>query len=65
MAFDPIAGEEAITLCCLAVVQARMNPYLAVLAIGVQVLKKTGPGYLFAVLGEPDIEVRAAGEGRS
>jgi adenine-specific DNA-methyltransferase len=37
-----------------------MNPDLA---MGDELLKKTGSGNLFMVFGEPDIEVREAGEG--
>src|SRR5262249_17473147 len=60
-AFDPMAGEEAGQLGRLTVLQARMNPDLA---MGDELLKKTGSGNLFMVFGEPDIEVREAGEGR-
>ena len=61
-AFDPLAGEEASTLGRLTILQARMNPDLA---MGDELLKKTGTGNLFMVFGEPDIDVREAGEGRS
>jgi adenine-specific DNA-methyltransferase len=60
-AFDPMAGEEATTLGRLTVLQARMNPDLA---MGDELLKKTGSGNLFMVFGEPDIEVKPAGEGK-
>ncbi len=60
-AFDPLAGEEASTLGRLTILQARMNPDLA---MGDELLKKTGTGNLFMVFGEPDIDVRAAGDGR-
>jgi adenine-specific DNA-methyltransferase len=60
-AFDPLAGEEASTLGRLTILQARMNPDLA---MGDELLKKTGSGNLFMVFGEPDIDVREAGEGR-
>jgi adenine-specific DNA-methyltransferase len=60
-AFDPMAGEEASTLGRLTILQARMNPDLA---MGDDLLKKTGGGNLFMVFGEPDIDVRDAGEGR-
>jgi adenine-specific DNA-methyltransferase len=56
-AFDPLAGEEASTLGRLTILQARMNPDLA---MGDELLKKTGSGNLFMVFGEPDIEVRPA-----
>jgi adenine-specific DNA-methyltransferase len=42
------------------ILQARMNPDLA---IGDELLKKTGSGNLFMVFGEHDIDVREAGEG--
>jgi adenine-specific DNA-methyltransferase len=60
-AFDPMAGEEATTLGRLTVLQARMNPDLA---MGDELLKKTGSGNLFMVFGEPDIEVKPAEEGK-
>jgi adenine-specific DNA-methyltransferase len=59
-AFDPLAGEEASSLGRLTILQARMNPDLA---MGDELLKKTGTGNLFMVFGEPDIDVRPAGEG--
>ena len=59
-AFDPMAGEEASTLGRLTILQARMNPDLA---MGDELLKKTGTGNLFMVFGEPDIDVRSAGDG--
>jgi adenine-specific DNA-methyltransferase len=58
-AFDPLAGEEASTLGRLTILQARMNPDLA---MGDDLLKKTGTGNLFMVFGEPDIDVRRVGE---
>jgi adenine-specific DNA-methyltransferase len=58
-AFDPLAGEEASTLGRLTILQARMNPDLA---MGDELLKKTGTGNLFMVFGEPDIDVREVGE---
>jgi adenine-specific DNA-methyltransferase len=58
-AFDPLAGEEASTLGRLTILQARMNPDLA---MGDELLKKTGTGNLFMVFGEPDIDVRPAGD---
>lgn len=60
-AFDPMAGEEATTLGRLTVLQAHMNPDLA---MGDELLKKTGSGNLLMVFGEPDIEVKPVGEGR-
>ena len=44
----------------LTILQARMNPDLA---MGDELLKKTGTGNLFMVFGEPDIDVRPVGEG--
>jgi adenine-specific DNA-methyltransferase len=60
-AFDPMAGEEASTLGRLTIVQARMNPDLS---MGDELLKKTGTANLFMVFGEPDIDVRPAGDGQ-
>ncbi len=60
-AFDPMAGEEASQLGRLMILQARMNPDLA---MGDELLKKTGTGNLFMVFGEPDIDVRPAGDGQ-
>jgi len=60
-AFDPLAGEEASTLGRLTILQARMNPDLA---MGDELLKKTGAGNLFMVFGEPDIDVRGVGDGQ-
>ena len=54
----PAGGEEASTLGRLTILQARMNPDLA---MGDELLKKTGSGNLFMVFGEPDIEVRTVG----
>ncbi|CAN5772018.1 site-specific DNA-methyltransferase [soil metagenome] len=59
-AFDPRAGEEASTLGRLTILQARMNPDLA---MGDELLKKTGSGNLFMVFGEPDIDVRQTDDG--
>jgi adenine-specific DNA-methyltransferase len=60
-AFDSLAGEEATSLGRLTILQARMNPDLA---MGDELLKKTGSGNPFMVFGEPDIEVREVGEGQ-
>jgi adenine-specific DNA-methyltransferase len=60
-AFDPLAGEEASTLGRLTILQARVNPDLA---IGDELLKKTGSGNLIMVFGEPDIEVKLTDDGR-
>ncbi len=45
----------------LPVMLARMNPDLA---MGDELLKKTGAGNLFMVFGEPDIEVKRQKDGR-
>jgi adenine-specific DNA-methyltransferase len=58
-AFDPLVGEEASSLGRLTILRARMNPDLA---MGQDLLKKTGTGNLFMVFGEPDTEVREVGE---
>ena len=59
--FDPLAGEEASTLGRLTILEARMNPDLA---MGDELLKRTGSGNLVMVLGEPDVDVRPAGDGQ-
>ncbi len=53
-AFDPHVSEEAKRYGKLAVIMARMNPDLA---MGDELLKKTGAGNLFMVFGEPDMRV--------
>ncbi len=53
-AFDPHVSEEARRYGMLTVLPARMNPDLA---MGDELLKKTGAGNLFMVFGEPDVEV--------
>jgi adenine-specific DNA-methyltransferase len=60
-AFDPRAGEESSALGRLTILQARMNPDLA---MGDELIKKTGSGNLFMVFGEPDIEVRRNNDGQ-
>jgi adenine-specific DNA-methyltransferase len=57
-AFDPHVSEEVKRYGKLAVVPARMNPDLA---MGDELLKKTGAGNLFMVFGEPDVEIRSVG----
>jgi adenine-specific DNA-methyltransferase len=52
-AFDPSVSEEAKRYGKLTVLAARMNPDLA---MGDELLKKTGAGNLFMVFGEPDIQ---------
>ncbi len=53
-AFDPHVSEEAKRYGKLNVLMARMNPDLA---MGDELLKKTGAGNLFMVFGEPDIVI--------
>src|SRR5207237_8144441 len=57
-AFDPAVSEEAKRYGKLVVLPAKMNPDLA---MGDELLKKTGAGNLFMVFGEPDIEIRGVG----
>ena len=75
-AFDASAGERAKEfapasdgfaqaaeerkLGRLRVLLARVNPDLA---MGDELLKKTGAGNLFMVFGEPDVEIRRVGSG--
>jgi len=54
-AFDPHVSEEAKRYGNLTVLPTRMNPDLA---MGDELLKKTGAGNLFMVFGEPDLDVR-------
>jgi len=60
-AFDPHVAEEAKRYGKLVVLPARMNPDLA---MGDELLKKTGAGNLFMVFGEPDVELTCQKEGR-
>ena len=53
-AFDPHVSEEAKRYGKLNVLVTRMNPDLA---MGDELLKKTGAGNLFMVFGEPDIRI--------
>jgi adenine-specific DNA-methyltransferase len=53
-AFDPHVGEEAKRYGKLTVLPTKMNPDLA---MGDELLKKTGTGNLFMVFGEPDVEI--------
>jgi adenine-specific DNA-methyltransferase len=55
-AFDPHVSEEAKRYGTLTVLPTRMNPDLA---MGDELLKKTGAGNLFMVFGEPDLEIRS------
>ncbi len=59
-AFDPHVSEEAKRYGKLTVLTARMNPDLA---MGDELLKKTGAGNLFMVFGEPDLDVRRNKDG--
>ncbi|MCH8046974.1 MAG: site-specific DNA-methyltransferase, partial [Planctomycetes bacterium] len=54
-AFDPHVSEEATRYGNLAVLPCKMNPDLA---MGDELLKKTGAGNLFMVFGEPDVDLR-------
>ncbi len=60
-AFDPHVSEEVKQYGKLTVLPARMNPDLA---MGDELLKKTGAGNLFMVFGEPDVEVRRQKDGQ-
>ena len=57
-AFDPAVSEEAKRYGKLVVLPTKMNPDLA---MGDELLKKTGAGNLFMVFGEPDVEIREVG----
>ncbi len=57
-AFDPHVSEEAKRYGALTVLPAKMNPDLA---MGEELLKKTGAGNLFMVFGEPDVEITTTG----
>jgi len=54
-AFDPHVAEEVKRYGKLTVLPAKMNPDLA---MGDELLKKTGAGNLFMVFGEPDIDIK-------
>jgi adenine-specific DNA-methyltransferase len=60
-AFDPHVAEEAKRYGKLTVLPAKMNPYLA---MGDELLKKTGAGNLFMVFGEPPIWQTRVGQDR-
>ncbi|MBE3124081.1 MAG: site-specific DNA-methyltransferase [Acidobacteria bacterium] len=60
-AFDPHVAEESARYGKLNVMVARMNPDLA---MGDELLKKTGSGNLFMVFGEPDIEIKKTKDGK-
>ena len=59
-AFDPMVSEEARQYGNLHVEIVRMNPDLA---MGDELLKKTGAGNLFTIFGEPDLVVKDEGDG--
>ena len=54
-AFDPHVAEEVKRYGKLTVLPAKMNPDLA---MGDELLKKTGAGNLFMVFGEPDVDIK-------
>lgn len=60
-AFDPHVSEEVKRYGKLTVVPTRMNPDLA---MGDELLKKTGAGNLFMVFGEPDVEIKKQKDGK-
>jgi adenine-specific DNA-methyltransferase len=60
-AFDPHVAEEVKRYGKLTVLPAKMNPDLA---MGDELLKKTGAGNLFMVFGEPDVEIRKQKNGQ-
>ena len=60
-AFDPHVAEEAKRYGKLTVLPAKMNPDLA---MGDELLKKTGAGNLFMVFGEPDVEITKQKDGQ-
>ena len=60
-AFDPHVSEEVKRYGKLTVLPAKMNPDLA---MGDELLKKTGAGNLFMVFGEPDVEITTQEDGQ-
>jgi adenine-specific DNA-methyltransferase len=60
-AFDPHVAEEVKRYGKLTVLPTKMNPDLA---MGDELLKKTGAGNLFMVFGEPDVEVKTLKSGQ-
>ena len=60
-AFDPHVAEEVKRYGKLTVLPAKMNPDLA---MGDELLKKTGTGNLFMVFGEPDVEIKKQKDGQ-
>ncbi len=59
-AFDPHVSEESKRYGRLTVLPTRMNPDLA---MGDDLLKKTGAGNLFMIFGEPDIALHPQDDG--
>ena len=60
-AFDPHVSEEAKRYGKLTVLPTRMNNDLA---MGGDLLKKTGSGNLFMVFGEPDLDIQPQDDGK-
>ena len=60
-AFDPHVVEEVKRYGKLTVLPTKMNPDLA---MGDELLKKTGTGNLFMVFGEPDVEIKKQKHGQ-
>jgi adenine-specific DNA-methyltransferase len=60
-AFDPAVSEEAKRYGKLIVLPTKMNPDLA---MGDELLKKTGAGNLFMVFGEPDVKIETRKDGQ-
>ncbi len=60
-AFDPHVSEEVKRYGKLTVLPAKMNPDLA---MGDELLKKTGAGNLFMVFGEPEVEITRQSDGQ-
>lgn len=60
-AFDPHVSEEVKRYGKLTVLATKMNPDLA---MGDELLKKTGAGNLFMVFGEPDVDIKKAKDGK-
>ncbi|MCX6030269.1 MAG: site-specific DNA-methyltransferase [Chloroflexi bacterium] len=60
-AFDPHVSEEIKRYGALTVLPTKMNPDLA---MGDELLKKTGAGNLFMVFGEPDVDITKQGDGQ-
>ena len=60
-AFDPHVAEEVKRYGNLTVLPTKMNPDLA---MGDELLKKTGAGNLFMVFGEPDVDIKKQKNGQ-